>query len=155
MRRIFAQEIVKAAKANPKITVLTGDFGYKLFGELENNPKQYINCGCAEQSMVGVAAGLAIGGYVPVVITITPFLIERAFEQLRLDIGEQKLKVICAGYADYPNAGPTHQDHTCSTLASQLPNFKFYSPRFEYVCIANVAEALAIDGPSIFQLKKL
>lgn len=154
MRRAFASAICEAAKNDARIIVLSGDFGYKLFGELEADPAKWRNCGCAEQTMVGVAAGLAIAGRIPVVITITPFLVERAFEQLRLDVGEQNLKVICAGYDDYPNAGPTHQGVNARRLADLLPNFQYFEPFSNEETRNNVRLALTWTGPSFFRLRK-
>ena len=72
--------------------------------------KRFYNCGIAEQNMVGLAAGLTVEGFIPVLYTITPFLTSRAFEQGRLDICYPKLKVIIVGTGaglSYLRLGPT------------------------------------------------
>ena len=60
--------------------------------------------------MIGVASGMSIEGLKPWVYTITPFLIERLFEQVKLDIDQQNVNVNLVGFADYPNLGPTHSE---------------------------------------------
>ena len=66
--------------------------------------------GICEQSLIGVASGMALEGLKPWVYTITPFLIERPFEQIKLDIDQQKANVNLVGFADYPTLGPTHSE---------------------------------------------
>ena len=60
---------------------------------LENHPKRFFNMGICEQSLIGVASGMALEGLKPWVYTITPFLIERPFEQIKLDIDQQNVNV--------------------------------------------------------------
>ena len=158
MRTFFCERIVAEAARNPKLVVVSGDWGFRRFGALELNPKQYVNCGTAEQSMVGVAAGLAIQGFLPVVATHTPFLVERAFEQVKLDVCQQRLKVILMGYSDYPNAGPTHQDDVSRAV---MPAFQerthalmVFTPTTKAELDAAVDAALFQNMPSLFMLKK-
>ena len=66
--------------------------------------------GICEQSIISVASGMALEGLQPWVYTITPFLIERPFEQIKLDIDHQNVNVNLVGYADYPTLGPTHTE---------------------------------------------
>ena len=74
--------------------MLVGDIGYGIFDEFrKNHPKKFFNLGICEQSLIGVAAGMALEGLKPWVYTITPFLIERPFEQIKLDVNEQKTNV--------------------------------------------------------------
>ena len=87
MRRTFGKVITELARTDEKICLLVGDIGYRVFDEFrQEHPKQFINMGICEQSLIGVSAGLALEGLKPWVYTITPFLIERPFEQIKLDI---------------------------------------------------------------------
>ena len=70
---------------------------------------RFINMGICEQSMIGVSSGMALEGLKPWVYTITPFLIERPFEQVKLDIDRQMANVKLVGFADYPTLGPPIQ----------------------------------------------
>jgi transketolase len=66
MRAAFSKALVEAALQDERVVLLTGDHGYALFDEFRKQcPGQYINAGIAEQNMVGVAAGLAKGGFRP------------------------------------------------------------------------------------------
>ena len=111
MRRIFGKLINEIAKKDDKVVLLVGDIGYGIFDDFrKNHPKKFFNLGICEQSIVGAAAGMAIEGLKPWVYTITPFLIERPFEQIKLDINQQKTNVNLVGFADYPSLGPTHAE---------------------------------------------
>ena len=98
MRRKFGKIIDMLAKKDKKIYLLVGDIGYGIFDAFrKNNPNQFYNLGICEQSLIGFASGLALQGLKPWVYTITPFLIERPFEQIKLDIDQQKANVKLVG----------------------------------------------------------
>ena len=90
MRDAFSNALVAAAKKDPKVLLLTGDHGYALFDPFRKAcPDQYINCGIAEQNMVGVAAGLAKAGFKPVVYGLAAFVpIRDDLVNLRLNLEE-------------------------------------------------------------------
>ena len=111
MRRIFGKTIDEIAKKDKKVMLLVGDIGYGIFDDFrKNHPNRFINMGICEQSLISVAAGMSLEGLKPWVYTITPFLIERPFEQIKLDINQQKANVKLVGFADYPTLGPTHSE---------------------------------------------
>ena len=60
--------------------------------------------------MVSVSAGLSSQGLIPFVHTINPFLSDRSYEQIKLDIDQQNVNVKLVGFADYPQLGPTHAE---------------------------------------------
>jgi transketolase C-terminal domain/subunit len=102
--------LYKRAKADPRIHLIIGDVGAVMFAKFRADfPDRFLNVGLCEQSMISLAAGMASEGLRPIVYTITPFLIERAFEQIKLDIDQMKLPVGLIGYSD-DTAGPTHQE---------------------------------------------
>ena len=94
MRRIFGKIINELAFKDNKIVLIVGDIGYGIFDDFRrNHPKKFYNFGICEQSIIGSAAGMALEGLKPWVYTITPFLIERPFEQIKLDIKQAKNNV--------------------------------------------------------------
>ena len=98
MRDSFSDALVAAAVKDPQVLLLTGDHGYALFDPFRKAcPKQYINCGVAEQNMVGVAAGLAKAGFRPVVYGLAAFVPIRVLEQIKIDICYENLGVILIG----------------------------------------------------------
>ena len=84
--------------------------------------------GLTEQSITSIAAGLAIEGLKPVVYSLTPFLLERPFEQIKIDIDEQCLPVMLVGNADYPTHGPTHRPLNAEGLVGLFKNIMGYFP---------------------------
>ena len=112
MRRDFKDELYKYMQENPNIWVLTGDLGYKMFDKIRDDfPDRFINCGAAEHSMMDIAVGLALKGKIPVVYSITPFLLYRPFEVLRTYINHEKIPVKLIGGGrdkDYAHDGFSH-----------------------------------------------
>lgn len=96
-----------------RVVVLLGDIGVFAFREVfKKYPKRCYNVGILEQSMVGMAAGLAMAGFIPIVHTIEPFLVDRAYEQIKIDFGYQELTGVIIGVdvsITAPNLGGTHQ----------------------------------------------
>ena len=130
MRRRFGKLINELAKKDDKIVLLVGDIGYGIFDDFrKENSKKFFNLGICEQSLIGVAAGMSLEGLKPWVYTITPFLIERPFEQIKLDIDQQNVNVNLVGFADYPKLGPTHSELDAKKLMSMFKNIKSYFPK--------------------------
>jgi transketolase len=155
MRKTFAKLIVELAKNDPTIYLITGDIGYQIFDEFrELFPDRFINFGIKEQSMIGFASGMALKGLKPYVYTITPFLIERAFEQVKLDIAQQNTNVVLVGYADYPGQGPTHAELDPRITLSLHENLKLFFPRNSTETEIYVKESYERQGPSFISLKK-
>lgn len=158
MRGELSRQLIDAAKADSRVVVLTGDHGYALLADFRREcPKQYLNCGIAEQNMVGVAAGLARKGFKPIVYALAAFMPCRVVEQIKLDLCYPNLPVILigdgAGLA-YSYLGPTH--HACEDVALLrcLPGIEIYSP---YDCgdlASSFASALAATSPSYLRLGK-
>src|SRR5438105_13768698 len=113
MRNAFSAALVRAACADGRVLLLTGDHGYALFDEFRRVcPGQYLNAGVAEQNMVGVAAGLAKGGFRPVVYGLSAFVPARVLEQIKLDVCYEGLPVLFIGDGAgvvYSSLGTSHQ----------------------------------------------
>ena len=98
MRNAFADEVTQMAKADSRVVLLSGDIGNRLFDKLRaQSPKQFLNCGVAEQNMMGVAAGMGLSGLRPIVYTITPFTTVRCLEQIKVGVAYHESPVIIVG----------------------------------------------------------
>ena len=130
MRRKFGKLINEFAKKDKKIVLLVGDIGFGIFDEFRNNhPEKFYNLGICEQSLISAASGMALEGLKPWVYTITPFLIERPFEQIKLDIDQQNVNVKLVGFADYPTLGPSHSELNAKKMMKFFSNIKSFYPK--------------------------
>ena len=95
MRNAFADELTRLAEVDPRVVMLSGDIGNRLFDKFRAaHPDRFYNCGVAEQNMTGVAAGMALTGMRPITYTITPFVTTRCLEQIRTDVCYHEAPVI-------------------------------------------------------------
>ena len=154
MRRKFGKIINELANKDDKIFLLVGDIGYGIFDEFrKNHPKRFINLGICEQSLISTSSGMALEGLKPWVYTITPFLIERPFEQIKLDIDQQNVNVKLVGFADYPKLGPTHSELNGKKLADLFKNIKSFFPKDSEETENAVKESYNNPGPNFISLK--
>ncbi len=154
MRRRFGKIITELADRDGKIHVLVGDIGYQVFDEFRaKHPDRFINIGICEQSMISISAGMALEGLKPWVYTITPFLIERPFEQLKLDIDQQNVNVKLVGFADYPTLGPTHSELNGQRLMQLFDNISSFFPKNGDDTEKMSYKAYEKNGPAFISLK--
>ena len=154
MRRKFGKIINDLAKKDDKIVLIVGDIGYGIFDEFrKNHPKKFYNFGICEPSMIGAAAGMALEGLKPWVYTITPFLIERPFEQIKLDIDQQNVNVKLVGFADYPSLGPSHSELNGKKLMKLFKNIKSFFPKDSDQTEKIVRRIYRTKEPSFISLK--
>ena len=155
MRRKFGQIINNLAIKDKKIVLLVGDIGYGIFNDFrKNHPNRFFNMGICEQSLIGTAAGMALEGLKPWVYTITPFLIERPFEQIKIDIDEQNLPVTLIGNSDYPSHGPTHRPLNAQKLVSMFKNIMGYFPRNQFETEKAMLDSYIMKQPAIICIYK-
>lgn len=132
MRKVFQECVDRAIRADPRLTLFLGDIGVHAFSKLISDlPEQAMNFGIMEQSMVSFASGTALGGKIPILHTIAPFLVLRAFEQIKLDFGYQRLPgkfISVGGSFDYSNLGATHHSPDDVLAMSSIPGMKVYCP---------------------------
>ena len=111
-RGYLAHALFHQMRKNKKIWVVTGDLGYKMWDPIRDEyPDRFINAGASEQAMMGIAVGLALSGRVPVVYSITTFLLQRPFETLRNYVHFEKISVKLIGSGreyDYYHDGISH-----------------------------------------------
>ena len=154
MRRKFGKIIDMLAKKDKKIYLLVGDIGYGIFDDFrKNHSERFLNLGICEQSLIGVAAGMSLEGLKPWVYTITPFLLERPFEQVKLDIDQQKANVKLIGFADYPTLGPTHGELNARKTSKLFKNIKSYFPKDSLETEKYIIDCYKNKGPNFVSLK--
>lgn len=132
MRKQFVISCEKMINQGNDSVVILGDIGVYGFRNLEHQfPSRIINLGIMEQSMVGVGAGFASRGIIPTLHSIAPFLIERAFEQIKVDFGYQKFPanfVSVGASFDYASLGCTHHCPADLPILSNIPGVNLFVP---------------------------
>lgn len=162
MRKEFANQLYKHMQANKDIWLLTGDLGYGILDKIRDDfPERFINCGAAEQAMMGIAVGLALEGKIPFVYSITTFLLYRPFETIRTQINHEKLNVKLIGSGrdkDYEHDGishwsddawklfdATHQDGILNNIRALFPATKHEIPNIvDNMCKSGKPEFLSL-----------
>ena len=132
LRKTFALTMLEIAENDDSLVVFVGDISHGVFKPFRDRfPKRYYNIGISEPGMVNVAAGLSAKGLTPVVHTIAPFLIERSYEQIKLDFAYQELGVnlvSVGGAFDYSKLGCSHHCYTDYSLMAQFENANIFFP---------------------------
>lgn len=125
MRRAFGKILTEIAKNDKDVVVIVADISHGVFSEYRDViGERYFNIGICEPAIVNIAAGLNKVGLNPVVHTIAPFLIERSYEQIKLDLGYQNLNInlVSVGSSfDYSKLGCSHH---CYEEVAILKHFK-------------------------------
>ncbi len=158
MRNAFAAEITALAAADPRIVLLSGDIGNRLFDDFKVRcAGRFFNCGVAEANMIGMAAGMALCGLRPVAYTITPFVTTRCLEQIRVDVCYHHVPVVIVGTGSglsYASLGATH--HSCEDIAflRALPHMNVVCPGDALEVRAALRAALALGEPVYLRLGK-
>lgn len=158
MKRQFFIDLYQEMKENKKIVALTGDLGFGGFDRIiDEFPERYINCGAAEQAMLDIAVGIAMSGKIPVVYSITPFLLSRGFETIRNYIGHEDIPVILIGAGrgkDYKTLGFSHWADDDKYILALFPNIKSYWPE-EKEEVKSILHKIIEEGkPSYLNLKR-
>jgi transketolase len=132
MRTVFAQTATALLDEDPLTAVVLAEISADMFAKaMARHPDRVLNVGIREQLMVGVGGGLALAGMRPVVHTYAPFLIERAFEQVKLDLAHQDVHAVLVSIGasyDAAGAGRTHQAPEDVALVDSLPGFSVVVP---------------------------
>lgn len=159
MRDTFARTVYEVAKAQPNVFVVVADISPAgSMGPFRQDfPRQFINVGVAEQSMIGLCAGLALRGCRPFAYTIATFAIYRTFEFVRDDLCYQKLPVTVVGIGagvTYSTLGGTHHAQEDIAVMSALPNMSILAPCDPLETAAATWAAATRDGPVYLRLGK-
>lgn len=132
MRERFAATSAELLEENRLVAVVLADISVSMFAEAaRRHPHRVINVGIREQLLVNVAAGMALTGMRPIAHTLAPFLVERAFEQIKLGFNHQGVGgvlVSAAASYDVSRGGRTHQAPGDVALLDTLPDWTIHVP---------------------------
>ena len=136
MRDVFIEQIYHRMSDNSSIFFLSADFGSPKLDKLrEDFSDRFINVGIAEQNLINVSTGLALEGFTVYAYAIAPFLIMRAYEQIRNNLSllshTHKVNVNLVGVGaglSYDVSGPTHHSLEDISIIRTLPNISIFSP---------------------------
>ena len=148
----FGDGIVEAARKNPRIVALTADLAgsMKLNTFMKEFPEHYVQCGIAEANMIGIAAGLTIGGHIPFTTTFANFSTGRVYDQIRQSVAYSNKNVkICASHAGLTlgEDGATHQILEDIGMMKMLPGMTVIVPcDYAQTKAATIAVA-ELEGP--------
>lgn len=128
MRETFVATTKEFIEKDPRIALVLGGISVASFNDIiARYPERVFDAGIMEQTDISVAAGMAVTGMIPIFHTIAPFLAERAYEQLKIDFGYQKLGgnfVSNGASIDYSSFGATHQCPGEIGILKQIPGMQ-------------------------------
>ncbi|MFC1653096.1 transketolase family protein [Planctomycetota bacterium] len=156
MRRQFKDTCLSLAEKDERVVLVFGDLSVYLFKEFsERFPERFLNLGILEQTMISAGAGLAATGLIPFVHSITPFLVERAYEQIKLDLcyNEFGVNLVSTGASfDYTWDGPSHHCYTDLALLRLLPGMEVTQPGTPQELDTLLCSQYANGKPSYFRM---
>lgn len=158
MRKPFYKYLSNLFKTDPRVAVLLGDIGVFSFKScFDHDNSRIFNMGIMEQTMIGVSSALASRGFIPFVHSIAPFVSERCYEQLKLNLGYEcrNVFVVSVGNSyDYAGLGVTHHCSNDLKIVNAIPNFKVYCPGNEFDIEQIVTENLLVERPKYIRLSE-
>ena len=158
MRGWFAYELYQQMKENKDIWLVVGDLGYKMLDSIRDDfPERFVNVGAAEQTMVGVAIGLAEMGKIPFVYTTTTFLLYRPFETIRNYINREEIPVRLVGSGrdrEYGSDGPTHWSEDAEEVVNLFGNIKQHWPETKEEIPQLLKTVIKDNSPCFISLKR-
>lgn len=153
-RTVIGQTLKEIGEANDKLYVLTPDIGATLVEFRDAFPDRFMDVGLSEQACVGIAAGLAYEGNIPVVSGMLPFLSMRALEQVRSDICYPNLPVKIVGTHGglVGNGGSTHYAVEDLGLMTSLVNMTVTSIGDPPMVGEVLRQSMSMTGPLYIRL---
>ena len=141
----FGAGIAEVGRSNSKVVALCADLvaSLKLDAFIKENPERFIQCGIAEANMIGVAAGMAIAGYIPYATTFANFGSGRVYDQIRQSVAYSDSNVkICVSHAGLTlgEDGATHQILEDLAMMRAMPGMTVINP-----CDYNQTKAATIE----------
>jgi len=158
LRKQFVSTLSKLFLEDERLALLLGDIGVFGFRDLfKRYPERTFNIGILEQTTVSLASGLSMSGLIPVVHTIAPFLTERAYEQIKVDLGYQKAacNLVSVGSSyDYAALGCTHHCPADVPILSQVPDLQILVPGHQKEFDSLFVENYSNEKVSYFRLSE-
>lgn len=146
MREAFLSTMEQVLEEDPRVALVLADISAaSLSGARRRHPDRVLNVGIREQALVGVAGGLALAGLRPVVHTFPSFLVERPYEQVKLDLTNQGVGAVLVSWGgsyDMPTAGRTHQSPGDVALIDTIPGWTVHVPGHPDEAVALLRAAL-------------
>ncbi len=151
-REAFGRALVELGHENKDVVVVDADLSKSTMTNYfaKEFPERFFSCGIAEANMVGVGAGLAMAGKIPFVASFSVFVMNKAFEQMRVcsAYGRSNLKVVGTHSGiSIGEDGPSQMSVEEIALACSLAGYVVIAPADEASCKALVKAAAAYDGP--------
>ena len=132
MRQAFGATVTDLLEQDPRVAVVLAEISTSYFERaMAAHPDRVVDVGIMEQTMVGVAAGFAMEGFHPIAHSLSPFMAERPYEQLKLDFGYQGLGgtfVGVGGSYDYASSGGTHHSPADAGVMLGIPGMEVLIP---------------------------
>ena len=158
MRKTSLDMVFELAKRDPRVVFIGSDLGAGTLKEMQQAfPDRFYMEGVSEMNVIGMAAGLAMEGYIPYVNTIATFLTRRCYEQVALDLCLHKLPVRLianGGGLVYAPLGPTHLAIEDIAIMRALPNMTVVAPADAQEMKRFMDQTLDIPGPVYVRLGK-
>jgi len=158
MRNTFVSKLLSHARDDSRILLISGDLGFGVLDRFQHElPKQFLNCGVAEQSMMSVAAGLASQGFRPFVYSIANFPTFRCLEQIRNDVAYMRnpVTIVAVGAGvGYGVHGYSHHAIEDIAIISSLEDISIYSPADSFETSNAIDLILASNSPAYLRLGK-
>jgi transketolase len=146
----FARTVADLVETDETVALVYAEISGQFLGDVERrHPDRVVNVGIREQLLVSVGAGLALTGLRPVVHTFGSFLVERAFEQIKLGFGHQDVGGVLVGAGgsfDMAGGGRTHQSPGDVALMDTLPGIRIHAPGTSSEVDASLRSAVADGG---------
>ncbi|MEU9185714.1 transketolase [Streptomyces sp. NPDC048484] len=154
MRDRFVPVVSRLLDEDPRVAVVLAEVGLAGFEEVrKRHPDRVINVGIREQLLIGAGAGLALTGLRPVVHTFASFLVERPFEQIKLDLGHQGVGAVLVSAAasfDWPAGGYTHMSPGDVALLDTLDGWTVHVPGHPDEAEALLRHAVAAGDDKVY-----
>jgi transketolase len=158
-REVFAATAARLVDEYPQLALVYAEISGQYWQALQRrHPQRVINVGIREQLLVNVGAGMALTGIRPIVHTFASFLVERAFEQIKLGFNHQNVGgvlVSCGASYDMSASGRTHQCPGDVTLLDSLPDWTICVPGHPAEVAASLERAAAASGRDYIRVSTL